>query len=135
MVWEYCSLSRAVAAQESERRLRDLLSGKKPQGAADAAAVASPAGNKKSVAARGSQMQLFQARMLGASLAIAAIADAVCVCSQIRYDGPKPPNRVQSVVIIPTGPHLILPSRYCQNLTAITPALPWDACWTNFLSK
>ena len=52
-----------AAAQESERRLRDLLAGKKPQGGGtDAAAVASPIGNKKSVAARGSQLQLFQAR-------------------------------------------------------------------------
>ena len=46
-------------AQESERRLRDLLAGKKPEGAADAAAVAS-VGKKKSVAARSSQMQMFQ---------------------------------------------------------------------------
>ena len=54
--------------QESERRLRDLLAGKKPQGGGgggggDAAAVAPSVGsNKKSVAARGSQLQLFQAR-------------------------------------------------------------------------
>ena len=59
-----------VAGQESERRLRDLLAGKKPPGGGggggnDAAAVApSSVGNKKSVAARGSQMQLFQARAL-----------------------------------------------------------------------
>ena len=62
-----CQNIRKLHCQESERRLRDLLAGKKPQGGGggggDAAAVAPSVGNKKSVAARGSQMQLFQARL------------------------------------------------------------------------
>ncbi len=41
--------------------MRDLLAGKKPEGAADTGAITS-VGKKKSVAARSSQMQMFQAR-------------------------------------------------------------------------
>ncbi len=64
---QHCPIPLVRLWQESERRLRDLLAGKKPQGGGggaggDAAAVAPSVGNKKSVAARGSQMQLFQAR-------------------------------------------------------------------------
>ena len=58
MIWFGCLTLHGCPMQESERRLRDLLAGKKPQGGGggggDAAAVAPSVGsNKKSVAARG----------------------------------------------------------------------------------
>ena len=84
-------------AQESERRLRDLLAGKKPEGAADAAAVAT-VGKKKSVAARSSQMQMFQAREL--SVVRQAWFDVHCHHTDAPYSDARVPRACYATVIL-----------------------------------